>query len=325
MNPLISVIVPVFKVQKYLHRCVESITSQSYQNLEIILIDDGSPDQCGQICDDFAKLDNRIIVIHTKNRGISCARNEGLKIAKGEYIGFIDSDDWIEKEMYSLLMEKALDHNSELVECDFVRRNQNKQINIYSSDIIVEKSEESLKRIQRPGFFNVWNKLYHKNLIAGLEFLPGKIHQDALFTSEVLQRVESLVFINIPLIHYNEDEENESTTKSAYSESKIGTIEVMVETQNNLSRLTTNKEYLELLRKFMLSFFLKHYTKLFNYSHLDPKKNHRKKVKNLIMKNYSFYDYNLYANIARFLPINFYYLFHWWNQWRIKVKTIFSL
>ena len=100
---LISVIVPVYDVEKYLDRCVESIVNQTYQNLEIILVDDGSPDNCPAMCDNWAEKDSRIKVIHKKNGGLSDARNAGMEIVTGEFIGFVDSDDWIEPEMYQLL------------------------------------------------------------------------------------------------------------------------------------------------------------------------------------------------------------------------------
>lgn len=101
-NPLISVIVPIYKVEKYLQKCVQSIINQTYKNLEIILVDDGSPDNCGIICDKLAERDDRIRVIHKKNGGLSSARNAGIEIANGEYIGFVDSDDYIE-EFLSLI------------------------------------------------------------------------------------------------------------------------------------------------------------------------------------------------------------------------------
>ncbi|MBO7397990.1 MAG: glycosyltransferase family 2 protein, partial [Clostridia bacterium] len=97
---MISVIVPVYKTEEYLNQCVESILNQTYKDLEILLIDDGSPDRCGELCDDFAERDNRIRVFHTENRGVAAARNFGIREAKGEYIGFVDSDDWIEPDMY---------------------------------------------------------------------------------------------------------------------------------------------------------------------------------------------------------------------------------
>ena len=104
MNPMISVIVPIYNVEKYLARCVDSIVNQTYKNLEIILVDDGSPDRCPQMCDDYAEKDSRIKVIHKKNGGLSDARNAGMAVATGEYISFIDSDDWIETSMFELLL-----------------------------------------------------------------------------------------------------------------------------------------------------------------------------------------------------------------------------
>ena len=104
MDEKISVIIPIYKVEKYLNRCVESVVNQSYQNLEIILVDDGSPDNCPKMCDDWAEKDNRIKVIHKENGGLSDARNAGLKVAMGEYISFVDSDDWIAKDFYEVLI-----------------------------------------------------------------------------------------------------------------------------------------------------------------------------------------------------------------------------
>ena len=101
MEELISVIVPVYKVEKYIHKCVDSIINQTYKNLEIILVDDGSPDECGKICDEYAEKDNRIIVIHQKNSGQCVARNMGLKKMSGEYVAFVDSDDYLEKRLFT--------------------------------------------------------------------------------------------------------------------------------------------------------------------------------------------------------------------------------
>lgn len=116
MNPIISIIVPVFKAEKYLSKCIDSILAQTFKNFELILIDDGSPDSSGRICDDYALRDDRIYVIHQVNSGASAARNVGLKVAKGEWIGFVDSDDWIEPETYEVALNAALMNNAELVQ-----------------------------------------------------------------------------------------------------------------------------------------------------------------------------------------------------------------
>ena len=113
-KPLISVIVPIYKVEKYLNKCVKSIINQTYKNLEIILVDDGSPDNCGKICDKLAERDDRIRIIHKKNGGLSSARNAGIEIANGEYIGFVDSDDYIDNDMFETLYNNIKDNNADL-------------------------------------------------------------------------------------------------------------------------------------------------------------------------------------------------------------------
>lgn len=127
----ISVIVPIYKVENYLNRCVESIRKQTYRNLEIILVDDGSPDACGEMCDRYAQEDSRIRVIHKENGGLSDARNAGIEVATGEYIAFVDSDDWIDDKMYEVLYSTLLKYNADIAECSYR--------NLYA-DCIVEET-----------------------------------------------------------------------------------------------------------------------------------------------------------------------------------------
>ena len=115
--PKISIIVPVYNVEEYIHRCIDSILAQTFTDFELILVNDGSHDQCGKICDEYAENDSRIKVIHKKNGGLSDARNAGLEIAQGEYIGFVDSDDYIEHDMYEKLIEACKEYNSKLAMC----------------------------------------------------------------------------------------------------------------------------------------------------------------------------------------------------------------
>ena len=116
-NPLISIIVPIYNVEVYIRNCVDSILGQSYENIEIILVDDGSPDNCGDICDEYGSKDKRIKVIHKKNGGLSSARNAGIDIATGDYLGFIDSDDWIESDMYESLYTALTSHKADISVC----------------------------------------------------------------------------------------------------------------------------------------------------------------------------------------------------------------
>jgi glycosyltransferase involved in cell wall biosynthesis len=122
MPPTISVVIPVYNVENYLHRCVESILNQTFQDFEIILIDDGSKDKSGEICDEYAVKDKRIIVIHKKNARVSAARNDGIRLAKGKYLSFIDSDDWIEPEMYQEMIDKAEELNLDFIMCDYQKK-----------------------------------------------------------------------------------------------------------------------------------------------------------------------------------------------------------
>ncbi len=117
---LISAIVPVYNVEKYLYRCVDSILKQTYENFELILIDDGSPDNCSQMCDELSEKDSRIKVIHQENQGLSAARNSGIKIAKGNYLTFIDSDDWISNTMFEDLINLIKEKNADISICNFI-------------------------------------------------------------------------------------------------------------------------------------------------------------------------------------------------------------
>ena len=119
MEELISVIIPVYKVEKYLKRCVESVQKQTFKNLEIILIDDGSPDSCGEMCDEMSKMDSRIKVVHKNNGGLSDARNAGIEIASGKYVVFVDSDDWLDLDMIDLLYRILKQYDADFAECSY--------------------------------------------------------------------------------------------------------------------------------------------------------------------------------------------------------------
>lgn len=204
---LISIIVPVYKVEPYIHRCVDSILKQTYKNLEIILVDDGSPDDCGKICDEFAKKDLRVKVVHKENGGLSSARNAGLDIAQGEYISFIDSDDYIVENFIENLYKLCMDNNVEIAECDFEKfeddiekkNNIEEVVNIYSSD-------EMQKRLYDEAYVRtivVWNKLYKKNIYSDLRFPLGRIHEDEYTTYKAFYKCNTNIAVtNLKLYYY---------------------------------------------------------------------------------------------------------------------------
>ncbi|MFC4620087.1 glycosyltransferase [Camelliibacillus cellulosilyticus] len=220
---LISIIVPIYNVEKFLSKCIESICHQTYRNLEIILVNDGSSDRCGRICDEYARKDNRIKVIHKENGGLSSARNAGLKIASGEYLGFVDADDYIDKRMYQLLYEQAVRQHSDIVICDFFKINEGGNL----QEELCEKNDnpsitrftnlEALDQIYThygkdakmySGFKSndrwivVWNKLFKRHLFNDLYFLEGKIHEDEFIAHELLFRANRIIYISQCLYYY---------------------------------------------------------------------------------------------------------------------------
>ncbi len=204
-NGLISVIVPVYKVEKYLDQCVSSIVNQTYKNLEIILVDDGSPDNCPAMCDAWAEKDSRIRVIHKENGGLSQARNVGLALATGEYIGFVDSDDWIAADMYECLLSTAHKYNCQIAACDvcFVAEGDTPP-ETKAGELRICGSEEALEDLtQGSGFRAVaWNKLYRRDVLDGIRFPVGRLHEDEFVTYKALARAAQLAFVNTPMYFY---------------------------------------------------------------------------------------------------------------------------
>lgn len=208
MNPLISVIVPVYNVEDYLDRCIESIVNQTYKNLEIILVDDGSTDSSGRKCDEWKVKDSRIIVIHKENGGLSDARNVGMKKAIGDYIGFIDSDDFIATNMYQTLLDTAVKTDSEISECQWLAFENEKELDGNSVkneeyEFFVLSTEEALKEliIERKIKQTVVNKLYLRKLI-NEDFLVGRINEDDFWTYQIIAKANRIVHINVSLYFY---------------------------------------------------------------------------------------------------------------------------
>lgn len=206
-TPLISVIVPVYKVEAYLRKCVDSIVNQTYKNLEIILVDDGSPDSCGSICDKFATKDPRIRVLHKENDGLSSARNAGLDIAQGEYIGFVDSDDWLEPETYQWLLDMALSENVKLVcggRYDCSSWNDTRQVGLCPKEREVITGEELVRRIFL--WDNVdsaaWDKLYHRSLLLDIRYPLGVVSEDVPITYRIALEAGRVGMLDKPIYNY---------------------------------------------------------------------------------------------------------------------------
>ena len=226
MQPCISVIVPVYKVEPYLRQCVESIMNQTYSYLEIILVDDGSPDNCGAICDEYARKDSRIRVIHKENGGLSDARNAGLDIAAGDYIGFVDSDDWIEPQMYEKLLELLLKYGADMafggVADDVVSdgKAQTVKVSDYGN---APFSEDKLSAMCQyfQGSWAAWDKLYRRKLFDGIRFPVGEINEDEAIVLRLLDRCERVCYTNKVCYHYLKHTDGNSITSSAFSAKKL--------------------------------------------------------------------------------------------------------
>ena len=203
--PLISIIIPAYKVEKYLEKCIESVLNQTYKKLQIILVDDGSPDNCGDICDRYAKMDERIEVIHKENGGLSDARNAGLKVVRGEYIGFVDSDDYVSKEMFENMYNTLISNNADVSICNFytviddknIIKNEDNGIEIYNKleilkEVLLDKKIQSY----------AWNKLYKKELFKDIEYPVGKKYEDIGTTFYILEKCNKVAVSGRPEYYY---------------------------------------------------------------------------------------------------------------------------
>lgn len=202
----ISVIIPIYKVEAYLDKCVQSIVDQTYSNLEIILVDDGSPDRCGQMCEYWAKKDSRIKVVHKENGGLSDARNAGLAIATGSLISFIDSDDWIEPDFLQTLYDALTSQNAQIAECAIFYVDEEGSIlrtRSTGGDALIDSKEALRRLILEEGVFQtVWNKLYRREVIEGILFEKGKYNEDDFWTYQVFDRIEKLALVDKPMLNY---------------------------------------------------------------------------------------------------------------------------
>lgn len=221
--PVISVIVPVYNVEKYIHRCIDSILNQTFTNFELILVDDGSPDNCGKICDEYAIKDNRIHVIHQENGGLSAARNAGIDWAMNnsdsEWITFIDSDDWIHPDYLQLLYKSAIESSLNLSICNYKRVDSFEEYNIFSStDYKILHSEEAYCSYYELCMTATF-KLFKRVLFKDIRFPIGKLCEDAFTIYKILFSLDSVAITDIPLYYYFINDN--SIIRSAWSPKRL--------------------------------------------------------------------------------------------------------
>jgi glycosyltransferase involved in cell wall biosynthesis len=265
---LISIIVPVYKAEKYLSRCVESLLSQTYKNIEIILIDDDSPDNCPQLCDNYAKQYKNINVIHLKDSGIgvSGARNAGLDNASGEYVAFVDSDDFVHSDFFSIL-KNVLETNStaKMSICSYQKVSEStKQFDTINSknEIILDDMGAMNLIIDDQNMSAVWSKLYMTSIFEDLRFPLGKHNEDMFLMPFIFQKAKNIVYTPQPLYYYFQD--NESLCRAAFNYNMLDMIYAIEVWENQIK-----KQYPSLVYKVRSHY----YTSVFNISQYLANKN----------------------------------------------------
>lgn len=247
MDALISIIVPIYKTEAYLEKCVDSILCQTYKNLEVILVDDGSPDGSGEICERYAQADSRVKVIHKPNGGLSDARNAGLDVMTGQYVGFVDSDDWIEPTMYETLLLLLEQYDADMAfggVADDVLHGDTITTVKTSNYGDTPYAEDKLSAMHRyfHGSWAAWDKLYRAELFDGIRYPVGEINEDEAIVLHLLERCRRVCYTNEIFYHYMHREGNATITSAAFSHKKLAW---MQHCKNNLAYIRKNHPELE--------------------------------------------------------------------------------
>ena len=237
MDKLISVIIPVFNAEKYLKKCLDSILNQDCENVELLLVDDGSTDNSGSICDFYAQRYSNVFAYHKKNNGSASARNYGLSLAQGDYISFVDADDYVNRNYYNILLNLALRYGADIVQCDYITvqgvDEESGEIQITIDDcsnrITEYKNIEVLRMFCNKKTYIkeavLWNKIYKKELFDGLKFPENKYVDDELLMCQILYRATKIIDVDLKLYYYFMSEN--SQMRSDFSLKNIDQIEVI--------------------------------------------------------------------------------------------------
>lgn len=215
---LISIIIPVYNAEKYLDNCLETLVDQTYPHIEIILVDDGSPDRSPEICDKFAAQDARIKVIHKANEGVSAARNCGILASKGNYIMFVDSDDWVELNFVEVMLNTLIQYDADIVNCQYILENKNyKKFDSYIKyDNFMKNNYESIKILNEDSIVtnHLWRNIFKRKLFKNIKFPVGKNYEDICVMHDLFFNSDKIVFIGNTLYHYFSNECSIVHTKS---------------------------------------------------------------------------------------------------------------
>lgn len=282
----ISIIVAVYNIEAYIAHCIESLCSQTYRNLEIILVVDGATDSSGKICEEYAKKDDRIQVVYRENGGLSAARNTGIEKATGEYITFVDGDDWVEETMYETMAELAGKYNADLVACrykciyrDSVKDGSTGKVTVYTRPyemLLQYLKEDEAYLIQHAA----WNKLYKRELLGEERFPEGEWYEDVVFSAHILSRVHTGVYVDTAF--YNYVCEREGSIMNAGLTERVFTdrIPAYLKKEAFLETLP-DKEAVSLHRYYFYKRLLIFYEELWKKEN-KPLKKHQKELKQLL-------------------------------------------
>lgn len=286
-NNLISVIVPIYMVENYLKKCIDSILNQTYKNLEIILVDDGSKDSCANIVDEYEKIDSRIKVIHKINGGLSDARNVGIDESTGDIICFIDSDDYINENMIEVLYKNMINTDSDISICSYLKVNENSEVsnNLEKEIIKVYSSKEALSNLYDKELdietVVAWNKLYRKKVWNNIRYPKGKIHEDEYVIHNLILNSNKIVYSNLKLYYYLQ---RESSITSVFNYKRLDALNALKER----IELFRNKNLFDLYNLATYKYF---YTVLFFSKNIRKKD---KQVKKQIKKEFFLALKNIY-------------------------------
>lgn len=284
-NSLISIIIPIYNVEKYLPACLDSIIGQTHKDLEIILVNDGSTDNCRQICEEYAEKDKRIKVIHRENGGLSDARNAGLEIATGDFISFVDSDDMISSDFYEKLLNALLSNDADIAECGFLKFETEQELKILPetpvSKIELFEAEEALELLMKDYIQSmVWNKIFRKEIVIDSEFPKGKIHEDVFWTHQVIGNSRKIVKIHDILYFYRQ--QKNSIMGKRYSLHRLDAVEALE------ARIFYMKKYFPKLESLAIRVFcftaMSHLRQLNEHPEIDPNESYRNEIKQWIRK-----------------------------------------
>lgn len=259
----ISIIVPIYNLEQYLPKCIDSILAQTFTNFELILINDGSTDRSGKICDDYAKIDDRVIVFHKENGGIASSRNAGLELAKGRYIGFVDNDDYINKFMFETLYKHATENFSDIVVCDFLKVGEDQGV---SMDKIEDYKVEDLNNIEalhqlytanHLTFICPWNKLYKREIFEGIKFELNYISDDETVAHKLLYKSTKITYIHKKLYYYVQ--RNESLSNQTFNIKKIDMVYALKGREAFFREHQLDELHQKAIKHFMEKFFWYYY------------------------------------------------------------------